>query len=197
MSTNKTPNLNLHSWLPTDAFSREEFNDNFAAIDTAIDTASLWTKLGTYSVDKECSDFTIPLTGAPNFTMLKLVLCLQTDEEKICPVFVTISGGSGYFYAEDNVRTGTSARELPIIKDPGRTGATITMLPIGVNRHIGILVNAVTLRKGGIQMDRKAALLTSRNWKDITEMTFSGYGSSTGSTTTIQPGTVITVYGLR
>ena len=35
MSTNKTPNLQLHAWEPTDAFSRAEFNDNFAALDAA------------------------------------------------------------------------------------------------------------------------------------------------------------------
>ena len=35
MSTNKTPNLKLHSWLPLDPFSREEINDNFAGLDTA------------------------------------------------------------------------------------------------------------------------------------------------------------------
>ena len=35
MSTNKTPNLKLHSWLPLDPFSREEINDNFTALDNA------------------------------------------------------------------------------------------------------------------------------------------------------------------
>lgn len=33
MSTNKTPNLNLHSWVGTDNVKRQEFNDNFDAID--------------------------------------------------------------------------------------------------------------------------------------------------------------------
>lgn len=36
MSTNKTENLNLHVWEPTDAFRRAEFNENFAAIDAAM-----------------------------------------------------------------------------------------------------------------------------------------------------------------
>ena len=35
MSTNKTPNLQLHAWEPTDGFSRAEFNDNFAKLDAA------------------------------------------------------------------------------------------------------------------------------------------------------------------
>ena len=35
MSTNKTKNLKLHSWEPTDRFTREEFNDNWAGIDAA------------------------------------------------------------------------------------------------------------------------------------------------------------------
>lgn len=35
MSTNKTTNLHLHSWAPTDRFTREEFNENWAGIDAA------------------------------------------------------------------------------------------------------------------------------------------------------------------
>ena len=35
MSTNKTQNLNLHSWAPLDRFTREEFNQNWAGIDAA------------------------------------------------------------------------------------------------------------------------------------------------------------------
>lgn len=34
MSSRKTTNLKLHAWEPTDQFTREEFNENFAAIDT-------------------------------------------------------------------------------------------------------------------------------------------------------------------
>ena len=40
MSANKTPNYKLHTWEPSDHFLRTEFNENFAAIDTAIDAAA-------------------------------------------------------------------------------------------------------------------------------------------------------------
>lgn len=36
MSTNKTPVLNLHSWVGTDKFIRAEFNDNFSVIDEQV-----------------------------------------------------------------------------------------------------------------------------------------------------------------
>jgi len=36
MSTNKTPNLNLHSWIGTDYVKRSEFNENFSIIDAEI-----------------------------------------------------------------------------------------------------------------------------------------------------------------
>ena len=36
MSTNKTTNLNLHSWVGSDPFRMNEFNENFAAIDAAV-----------------------------------------------------------------------------------------------------------------------------------------------------------------
>lgn len=38
MSTNKTQNYNLHSWVPEDDFIRSEFNENFTGIDTALKT---------------------------------------------------------------------------------------------------------------------------------------------------------------
>lgn len=40
MSTNKTPNYDLHSWVPEDSFQRSEFNDNFASLDSALKTLS-------------------------------------------------------------------------------------------------------------------------------------------------------------
>ena len=40
MSTNKTPNLNLHSWVAEDPVKMSEFNENFAAIDT--DSGATW-----------------------------------------------------------------------------------------------------------------------------------------------------------
>lgn len=36
MSTNKTPNYQLHSWLPDDEFHLTEINENFAKLDTAV-----------------------------------------------------------------------------------------------------------------------------------------------------------------
>lgn len=39
MSTNKTEHLQLHRWESTDPFSREEINENFAAVDMGVCTA--------------------------------------------------------------------------------------------------------------------------------------------------------------
>ena len=69
VSTNKTPNLNLHAWEPTDAFSRAEINDNFAAIDTTWadltdavgGKAEKWELFDTYSFSAHFPIFlTIP-----------------------------------------------------------------------------------------------------------------------------------------
>ena len=38
MSTNKTPNYDLHSWVPQDDFHMTEINENFAKLDTALKT---------------------------------------------------------------------------------------------------------------------------------------------------------------
>lgn len=36
MATNKTPNYNLHSWLPQDEFHLTEINENFTKLDAAV-----------------------------------------------------------------------------------------------------------------------------------------------------------------
>lgn len=36
MSTNKTTNYQLHSWVPGDDFLRQEFNENFAKLDDSV-----------------------------------------------------------------------------------------------------------------------------------------------------------------
>ena len=51
MSTNKTSNLNLHSWVAEDAFKRAEFNENFAAIDAAVGELRDSIIAGTYTGD--------------------------------------------------------------------------------------------------------------------------------------------------
>ena len=48
MSTNKTQNYALHTWEPEDDFLREEFNQNFAAID-AILKGKAEVVFGTYT----------------------------------------------------------------------------------------------------------------------------------------------------
>ena len=38
MSTNKTPNYDLHSWVPQDDFHMTEINENYTKLDTALKT---------------------------------------------------------------------------------------------------------------------------------------------------------------
>ena len=68
MSTNKTPNLNLHAWEPTDAFSREEFNDNFDKIDdfagATVQTLDARIKLLTdLTADADTTRLNVPISG--------------------------------------------------------------------------------------------------------------------------------------
>ena len=50
MSSNKTPNLNLHSWLGTDMFNYNEMNENFNKLDTEVKATN--DRLGTLSALK-------------------------------------------------------------------------------------------------------------------------------------------------
>jgi hypothetical protein len=51
MSTNKTTNLDMHSWVSTDLVKLNEFNDNFSTIDTEV--GSLKDKVGDATVDQQ------------------------------------------------------------------------------------------------------------------------------------------------
>lgn len=68
MSTNKTQNYQLHSWVPGDKFLRAEMNENFTKLDTASRVST-----GTYTGDGQ-ADRTISLGFTP-----KLVLVIDQD----------------------------------------------------------------------------------------------------------------------
>ena len=77
MSANKTPNLNLHSWVGTDQFKMSEFNENFAALDAAVEararvSSGSYVGTGTYGSANPCR-LTFPF--APTF-----IVCAPTQE---------------------------------------------------------------------------------------------------------------------
>jgi len=53
MSTNKTTNLGLHSWVETDPVLMREFNENFGAIDTMVPrfTSGSYVGTGGFGID--------------------------------------------------------------------------------------------------------------------------------------------------
>ena len=64
MSTNKTPNLKLHSWEPLDPFKREEINENFSWLDLAAGALDKRiVKLTDYTVPQDTNHFALDLTG--------------------------------------------------------------------------------------------------------------------------------------
>ena len=70
MSTNKTTNLNLHSWVGSDAFRMSEFNENFAAIDAFAEaTGNCHIATGSI-VGNGSSSRTVQLPFAPKFAVI-------------------------------------------------------------------------------------------------------------------------------
>lgn len=68
MSTNKTENYQLHRWEPEDDFLRQEFNENFAAIDAALH-GKAEVVFGTYTGNRS-SRRTIQLEFTPTVLLL-------------------------------------------------------------------------------------------------------------------------------
>lgn len=55
MSTNKTQNYQLHSWLPEDEFHLTEINENFTALDTALKNEAQTAATGRTSLNTALS----------------------------------------------------------------------------------------------------------------------------------------------
>lgn len=62
-STNKTSTLKLHSWVPTDPVLREDFNENFSKIDSAV--ASIHSSFGACQI----YEGTYTGTGSTSFSL--------------------------------------------------------------------------------------------------------------------------------
>jgi len=69
LSTNKTPNLNLHSWVETDPVLMSEFNENFAALDSKVD-GTLKACIGTY-VGDDTAEKTLYFPGKPKLVIVR------------------------------------------------------------------------------------------------------------------------------
>jgi len=72
-STNKTPNLNLHSWVETDPVKMSEFNENFNALDSSVGEINATSPVivtGTYSGDATTSK-TLFFPKTPRFVVVR------------------------------------------------------------------------------------------------------------------------------
>ena len=109
MSTNKTPNLNLHAWSKTDPVQLSEFNENFAALDAAIAPLQNQIVLGSYT-GNGASTRTVNLGFAPAFVIL-----LGYHGETSFTANITIAGPSFAFY----IRSECGATEYVRTTDTG------------------------------------------------------------------------------
>ena len=105
MSTNKTENLNLHSWDAEDPVKRTEFNENFTALDAAwgdLETAKAVLAAGSYTGDGAASR-TISLGFTPKAVLVMTaygVTFISGGSPSVCgglavtghPVTYTLSG---------------------------------------------------------------------------------------------------------
>lgn len=118
MSTNKTQNYNLHSWVPEDDFLRSEFNDNFTSLDTAL--KSLSTALAVETTAREqaiASEATArqQAVSAEAQARQSAVTTLTTGKAELVCGFYTGDGT-----AERTITLGFQPRAVLIMHDHGR-----------------------------------------------------------------------------
>lgn len=100
MSTNKTPNLGLHSWVGTDRVLREEFNENFNKLDTVVPGK---TAAGlTYYVDAAAGNDTND--GLTSGTALKTIGAAIDKLPQVINHAVTINLAAGTYAETINIQ---------------------------------------------------------------------------------------------
>ena len=79
MSTNKTQNYQLHSWLPEDEFHLTEINENFAALDTALKAEATAAANGRSSLNTALSGQISQLNTTLSGQISQLNAALQSE----------------------------------------------------------------------------------------------------------------------
>jgi len=131
MSTNQTASYGLHLWEPGDNFLREEFNENFAALDAAA-----WVVVGAY-VGDGAARRNISLDFSP-----KAVLVVSQDGAM----------GGGYSYFGGLALAGHPAqRGENIIVETAAEGFIVHSRQIGASYHVsandeGLVYHYLVLR---------------------------------------------------
>ena len=106
MSTNQTENYQLHVWEPSDDFLREEFNENFAALDAALAAGARFAS-GRYTGDGQAE---------------------QIIELGFTPKAVLVLPSAGNFFANGSpsyTSGGLAVQGFPASKGEGQTLVSI------------------------------------------------------------------------
>lgn len=124
MSTNKTQNYNLHSWVPEDDFLRSEFNDNFTGIDAALKSLSnaiaAETTAREQAVSAEAAARQQAVT-AEQTARQSAVATLTSGKAEIVCGFYTGSGA-----AERTITLGFQPKAVLLVHESGRTYVDIS-----------------------------------------------------------------------
>lgn len=119
MSTNKTQNYNLHSWVPEDDFLRSEFNENFTGIDGALKALSDSLAAEAAAREKAVSDEKAAreaAVSAEQSARQSAVTTLTTGKAEIVAGFYEGDGT-----AERTIALGFQPKAVLLMQNTGRT----------------------------------------------------------------------------
>jgi len=170
MASNKTPNLNLHTWEPTDYLQRTEFNDNFETIDGKIN------ELATYDTAVTNQLFVNSTTGS-NTNSGTSAAPFKTLDRAINEL---MAKGDGVISGAWEIKiTGTFTEGVTIYNLPRfRFPLKITGDVDAAGKPVTVFDGATSTRDIGIRIERCPDLrleLTNIYFKNFTN-DFNGYG---------------------
>lgn len=111
MSTNKTSNLGLHSWVRSDKFSMDEFNENFNKLDKAVGENSTAAKTEAQTRESAVSALTKAVAKCGN-----------------CRVVFSTYQGTGIFGYDKPTSKSFDGKPLLVIVCDVNNGTRLTMV---------------------------------------------------------------------
>jgi hypothetical protein len=173
-STNKTGNLQLNQWVPTDPVLREDFNLDNSVLDAAVSARALVRITGkTLTTAASSLDLDLLYYDLTQYSQLQLLFLPKTSA-------TSVSGGA---MTSLSVNGGT-ATDLARMASDGTRGLEIhlTLLPGGVGGHYWAMGDSAS---GGL------------SFAGITAESLTGLSLKCGDSGVYQAGTACILYGIR
>lgn len=198
MASNYTEHFGLCQWEGTDQVLREEFNENNAKVEAALDAVNAQVsvkKLLEYVVEEAVTQFDVDVSSISfeEFGEIKVVAALQSGED----ILMRLNGIAGKEYGfGDYTSTGggqgsyTNTYMARFSAENGwACGVLISIVP-AQGRNVIFRNYCIGCSGGGVSYSCGTSLSANVQWQELNTLNFVG-------TSSIEAGSRVQIWGMR